>query len=397
MLTNIRYQWHGVTYQHATSTKSSAPIVMLGKTYIKGKHFSSKQTNDPHAHKFMADFKQIAWVTYRDNFRPMFCRKKQEVLLTDQGWGCTIRVGQMMLLTSLRRLSKMVWPDFNLLRSIQEYNLGAEFSLHRFVAEGLAMKKRPGSWYSPCDVCIALERLANSCNSSELTVKVFQDGVIYKDQLFEASKIEQSEVTSNVLSVSRQDSTSSFILLTESQCYEQQDSLGSCESDFAEESKEVIERSEVEQSWDRPVLILLPLMLGLKKIERKYYSVVKEALLMPESVGIIGGRPRSALYFVGYQDDNLLLLDPHMVQEACVDDADLNSKIRTFVNDSARMIPLNSVESSMAVGFLISSTLGLMRFEAHLNEIKEEVSGIIQIQETTPDFSASLGNSELSL
>lgn len=57
----------------------------------------------------------------------------------------------------------------------------------------------------------------------------------------------------------------------------------------------------------------MPFMSGFHKIQQDCYSFLKMILDMPECIGIIGGKPRSALYFVGYQDDNFMMMDPHFV------------------------------------------------------------------------------------
>jgi cysteine protease ATG4 len=356
---------------------------MLGKKYTKGKHFAAKKASEACAHKFMNDFMQIAWVTYRSNFRPILNSLGQPIT-SDQGWGCTIRVAQMMLLTTLKQVSQSVWPDSNLLQSIQEYNERAEFSLHRFVEEGRTMDKNPGDWYSPSEVCFAMERMVNSCATREISVKIFFDGVIYKDQLYEAARLDQSMFESDpqslAVSVHQDVQWSSFMTLTES---------------VVEERKESMESSIVEPVWERPVLVLLPLMLGLGKLNQDYNSVVKEALEMPGAVGIIGGRPRSALYFVGFQDDNLLFLDPHLVQEACADEAGLRVSEKTYINQSTRMIPFANVESSMAIGFLITSALSLQQLEMRLVENRDSLRGILQVQKTTPEYMKGGGTSRL--
>lgn len=83
----------------------------------------------------------------------------------------------------------------------------------------------------------------------------------------------------------------------------------------------VVYRDEVETlckesgspNWDA-VLIVIPLRLGVDKLNNIYVEDIKYVFHIPQCVGILGGRPRAAFYFVAYQDDSLLYLDPHILQ-----------------------------------------------------------------------------------
>jgi cysteine protease ATG4 len=66
-------------------------------------------------------------------------------------------------------------------------------------------------------------------------------------------------------------------------------------------------------SW-RPLFILIPLRLGLDSLNEVYYPQLQATYRFPQSVGIIGGKPRAAMYFVAYQDNLLYYLDPHTSQ-----------------------------------------------------------------------------------
>lgn len=66
----------------------------------------------------------------------------------------------------------------------------------------------------------------------------------------------------------------------------------------------------------RSVLILIPLRLGLNELDVVYEEYLKEALRLPQTVGIIGGSPRHAVYIIGFQDNSFINLDPHLIQNA---------------------------------------------------------------------------------
>ncbi len=70
----------------------------------------------------------------------------------------------------------------------------------------------------------------------------------------------------------------------------------------------------ISNRWYTSVLILVPLRLGLNELDLIYEDYLKEALKLPQTVGIIGGSPRHAVYILGFQDDSFIDLDPHFIQ-----------------------------------------------------------------------------------
>lgn len=54
---------------------------------------------------------------------------------------------------------------------------------------------------------------------------------------------------------------------------------------------------------------------SLLQVNPRYVPQLQTVLTWPHSIGIVGGRPSSSLYFVGCQGDNVLFLDPHDTQQ----------------------------------------------------------------------------------
>ena len=63
--------------------------------------------------------------------------------------------------------------------------------------------------------------------------------------------------------------------------------------------EQVIETAERGGDGWKPVLIFVPLRLGLESINPQYAPALVELFSLPQSVGVIGGRPKAAHFFVG--------------------------------------------------------------------------------------------------
>ena len=64
------------------------------------------------------------------------------------------------------------------------------------------------------------------------------------------------------------------------------------------------------------MLLIVPLRLGLDEINKIYCPCIKSFFEIEQSFGLIGGKPNSALYFIGYCEDHIYYLDPHHTQKS---------------------------------------------------------------------------------
>ena len=387
-------------------------------------------------------------------------------LRTDAGWGCMLRSAQMMLAQTVRvhfhpeglysdgrRLRKRdtteeqvriaSWfadfPNPDLSVHIPNSQTPSDdavlrddyhwYSLHQMVAAGLGLGVLPGEWYGPTTACHVLRELNElHCRHLEykrhvdrhndekgmFRVHIATEGCIYLDVIDHLmTKDQESKVTSDEVSM---------------------DDPLRIPQPSAETKKE---------EWDTSLLLLLPLRLGIQSIPtEKYGGPLAKLMQFPQSVGMLGGTPRHALWFYGAADTPLSMneemnsednigdwygLDPHTTQSApqgdlekvtipvCYDDATKgNRKVyRWKVNLSEsylrslhigaashsnhdKAIPLSKLDPTLALGFYFANHDDFTSFRQSLHSLNAECKRnnlpcILSILDKSPNYEMDVG------
>lgn len=156
---------------------------------------------------------------------------------------------------------------------------------------------------------------------------------------------------------------------------------------------------ETARSWNRAVLLLFPLQLGLERyVSESHIPALLSYFELPSSLGAMGGRPRMAHFFVGRQARSLLYVDPHIVQQAvvsspCIGDVGDagnghgSEGISTFSNAPiVQTIPAEHIDSSISLAFYCSDEAELSRLLEGLRRIEAtQVNALISTEQTRPE------------
>ncbi|XP_061568364.1 cysteine protease atg4da [Cololabis saira] len=353
--TKLVSAWNSVKYGWSLKQKSkfskSSPLILLGKAFVL------KDEGDKES--FLRSFASLLWLTYRRGFPQLAgCS-----LTTDSGWGCVLRTGQMLLAQGLlQHLMPPGWiwslkccafkDDMELLHSAdcggggwsvedrkckrgRKLSLGslldrpmeathrrvvswfadhpmAPFGIHQLVELGKSSGKRAGDWYGPSIVAhIIRKAVAASVDLPNLVVYVAQDCTIYLQDV-----------------------------------------------------RRLCERPPP-QFW-KSVIILVPVRLGGQDLNPSYIPCVKKLLKLHCCIGIIGGKPKHSLFFVGFQDDHLLYLDPHYCQPT-VNIKD-NFPLESFHCNHPRKMSFSRMDPSCTIGFYVNGQKELESLSTAVNE-----------------------------
>lgn len=104
----------------------------------------------------------------------------------------------------------------------------------------------------------------------------------------------------------------------------------------------------------------------LLQLNLQYIPQLCDTFQNPFTVGIVGGRPSSSLYFVGCQSNALLYLDPHVLQPAASSENDWS----TFKGDTLRALPVANIDPSLALGFYCRNVEDFDSLCQHLEDLE---------------------------
>ncbi|KAK3557303.1 hypothetical protein QTP70_026619 [Hemibagrus guttatus] len=195
-----------------------------------------------------------------------------------------LRCGQMILAEALvRRHLGREWRWVRGQQPREEYmsilnafidKKDSYYSIHQIAQMGVGEGKSIGQWYGPNTVAQVLKKLSVFDTWSRLAVHVAMDNTVIIEEI--------KRLCMPWLDFER----GGYADPLEMNGYME----GACAM--------ALEDTAV---W-KPLVLLIPLRLGLSDINEAYIETLKQCFMMPQSLGVIGGKPNSAHYFIGFVD-----------------------------------------------------------------------------------------------
>lgn len=207
------------------------------------------------------------------------------------------------------------------------------YSIHQMAQMGVGEGKSVGEWYGPNTVAQVLKKLALFDDWNTLAVYVSMDNTVVIEDIKKQCQQPGREFRHRPGPCDREEECVSGRSGSEALHHHTQRPL----------------------DW-RPLLLVIPLRMGINSINPVYIQAFKECFKMPQSCGVLGGKPNLAFYFIGFIDDELIYLDPHTTQQA------VDSESGSAVDDQSyhcqrtpHRMKITSLDPSVALGFFCKS------------------------------------------
>jgi cysteine protease ATG4 len=305
-------------------------VDFLGVMY--GSPSSDPETAKLVLEAFLEDFRSLLWLTYRTDFEPLIDKDGRSTGITsDAGWGCSIRVSQMLMAQSLLYLKhgrNRKTIDLKIASLFQD-SIEAPLSIHRMVQAGHSrFGKKPPEWFGPTTGARTIEDLVNRVPNLHGRCVSFDGGEIISSLV---TDLFQNE----------------------------------CE--------------------DGGVIVLLTHRLGLESFNyARYKGTIQSLFSHPFFQGVSSGESiASAYYFFAASDDHLYYLDPHTVQPALLPDSLGTNLIPQPKPLKMRWQRLNP---SMTMGFAVRSEIEWRALCDYLIKIDRELFDVVEHRRETPKF-----------
>lgn len=376
-------------FNDTSSTLSPSNAAILSKMSHVGTYVLGKTYHPIHDYNIRRmDESSLFWFTYRCDFP---CIEPYGIT-SDAGWGCMLRALQMMCGQAIRlhyksrdwrppsgpqqrRLDPFVR---SILTWFADFPSSKEsiYSLHNMVATGFSKyDKLPGEWYGPGTACYVLRDIVamhernqkndRTANQQQIQlppkpifrVHVAAGGTVYRDT------IEETMTRDHVATAEHEKQINEDNHPEQSHSLDAQWVSDDLLDPLSLAYKDSLRGREV--PWDTSLLLLIPLRLGLKSFNNDYIEAVSFTFSLPQSVGVLGGRPRGARWFYGALSDGSKIfgLDPHTVQAAPKRRTALMNGVQSSIVDLSddymrsvhttypEVFSLSKMDPSIALGF----------------------------------------------
>ncbi|CAF1114630.1 unnamed protein product [Adineta steineri] len=382
-LNHMKYRW--VVKMRPNFRTNETPIYLLGKKYNGREETTYDDIPRPHSDQsytnFLKSFSQRIYFSYRKQFEPFIGSRNGDVITSDGGWGCMIRCAQMLLAQTLlihltsafnssysniqisdkcpkrnsieyakhaNRVNRHAQMYKDIIRLFGDIpHVKCPFGIHKIVELGTLHGIRPGDFFGPVSAAHCLKEAVQIAVEAKqipelLRIYISQDAIIYRQDVIDLCSTSLSNNNNSNLN-------------KKNTLYPSLDSVTTTTDNNS-------------SRWSTSVLILVPLRLGLNELDLVYEYFLKEALQLPQTVGIIGGSPRHAVYIVGYQDDSFIDLDPHFIQST-VNVLDNTFDTSSYSCSSPKKLSTKKMDPSCTLGFYCRDKADFEMFCAQWNHI----------------------------
>ncbi|GFN96165.1 cysteine protease [Plakobranchus ocellatus] len=421
------------------------PVFILGEPY--------SALHDRDSIKY--DIRSRLWITYRRGFHAIGGTGPA----TDQGWGCMLRCGQMMMAQALvlHHLGRQWrWQPccsnekyWKILRMFEDRKM-ATYSIHQIASMGEAEGKAVGQWFGPNTIAQVLKRIAVYDEWSKLVIHVALDNVVILDDILKLCKPQPGDSESELHpsgAVNGEAAADKFLPEGEKFSHFVNDSLPQTESQklrsrpyatggicngnssssgadsqagddagkytsrASQAEKQGCNRSSNDKTkttssspsssssssppssskW-KPLVLFIPLRLGLTEINPIYFDSLRKCFAMKQSIGIIGGKPNHAHWFIGYVGKELIYLDPHTNQNVVdLDSRSMSSDLSYHCVTPPSRMSFSKLDPSIALGFYCATEKDLTDLCLNFSLQDSSCRSMFEVREHAPEAWPSLG------